>query len=196
MVILAVDDGDADGCFCQSFGGIQPAKAGAHDHNPRWELDSSSCCLRSTSIRFTRWQMVPEVLRLRIPGNTVPWARWFMPSAVRPDLCRASWCVLLFTPLVREATGRCRHWMAYPNRPADSGDSRDPADRSVFVHDGRQAVVRVGVAVRRGRRANWMHVAGLNGVAWLTAVVIAVVFGWMFRLLVAAGDELVYRARF
>src|ERR1700675_4604354 len=33
-------------------------------------------------------------------------------------------------------------------------------------------------------------VLGLNGVVWLTAVVIAAVFGWMFRLLVARGTNL------
>lgn len=32
---------------------------------------------------------------------------------------------------------------------------------------------------------------GLNGVVWLTAVVIAAVFGWMFRLLIARGTNLV-----
>ncbi|HTW56676.1 MAG TPA: hypothetical protein VMD99_00955 [Terriglobales bacterium] len=36
----------------------------------------------------------------------------------------------------------------------------------------------------------WLEsVAGLNGVVWFTAVVIAAVFGWLFRLLVARGTN-------
>ena len=33
-------------------------------------------------------------------------------------------------------------------------------------------------------------VAGLNGVVWLTALVIAIVFGWTFRVLIASGTNL------
>ncbi len=36
------------------------------------------------------------------------------------------------------------------------------------------------------------HVAGLNGVTWLTAVVIAGVFGWMFRLLIRREMNVAY----
>jgi len=38
-----------------------------------------------------------------------------------------------------------------------------------------------------GKLESW---CGLNGVVWLTAVVIATAFGWMFRLLIARGTNL------
>ena len=38
--------------------------------------------------------------------------------------------------------------------------------------------------------ASWNLRCGLNGVVWLTAVVIAAVFAWMFRLLIARGTNL------
>ncbi len=39
--------------------------------------------------------------------------------------------------------------------------------------------------------ANWKPTLGLNGVVWITAVVIAAVFAWMFRLLMARGVNVV-----
>src|SRR5579863_9977823 len=50
-----------------------------------------------------------------------------------------------------EIARRCGHWMAHPNRPTDSRNARNPKNGSIFVDDGRQALVCLGVALRRGR---------------------------------------------
>ena len=82
--------------------------------------------------------------------------------------------------------------MAHPNRPADSRDPLHPENRFILFNDAWAALVRVGVALRRDRRQDWNPLAGLNGLTWFTAVIIAVTFGWMFRLLILRRMNLLF----
>ena len=104
----------------------------------------------------------------------------------RPDFCRPAVRTCIHSA-VGQVVGGCGNRMAYSHGPTDPSDAFDPSCGFVFIHHGRQTVVRLGVAVRLGCGPTAKPSLGLNGVVWFTAVVIAAVFAWMFRLLIVRG---------
>src|SRR5579871_4967345 len=115
--------------------------------------------------------------------NTMPaWARWVMPSA--SDLIFvAILMVLLLTPLAVKLLGDAgigwhirtgQQILATHAIPRTDPFSSTMGGKPWFAWEWLFDLV----------AGELDHVAGLNGVTWMTAVIIAGVFGWMFRLLI------------
>ena len=130
-----------------------------------------------------------------LPGNlqpkpTLPWIRWILPSAA--DLIfLAVLCGLVFTPLATKLLGDAGiGWhirtgeliLSTHSIPRTDPFSSTMAGKPWFAWEWFYDVV-VG---------ELNHVAGLNGVSWFTAAIIALVFGWMFRLLVRREMNFVF----
>jgi len=122
-------------------------------------------------------------LPAHIEQNTSPaWIGWLLPSA--SDLIfLAVLCVLVFTPLATKLLGDAGiGWhiragdqiFATHSIPRTDPFSSTMAGKAWFAWEWIYDIA--ASALNR--------VAGLNGIAWFTAAVIAFVFGWMFRLLV------------
>ncbi|HEV2470905.1 MAG TPA: hypothetical protein VGS78_17060 [Candidatus Sulfotelmatobacter sp.] len=121
-------------------------------------------------------------------GNPAPvWARWILPSAA--DLIFiAVLTVLTFTALSVRLLGDAgigwhirtgQQILAIHAIPRVDPFSASMAGKPWFAWEWLYDVA-----------AGWLdHVAGLNGVVWLTAFVIAATFGWLFRLLVIRGTN-------
>lgn len=120
--------------------------------------------------------------------NSSPaWKYWFLPS-VADLIFVALLAVLLFTPLsVKLLSDAGIGWHirtgqlilaghVVPRIDPFSSQIRQPWFAWEWLYDA---------AV--GKLEAW---CGLNGVVWLTAVVIAAVFGWTFRLLIVRGGNL------
>ena len=118
------------------------------------------------------------------------WARWVMPSA--SDLIFvAILMVLLLTPLAVKLLGDAgigwhirtgQQILATHAIPRTDPFSSTMGGKPWFAWEWLFDLV-VG---------ELDHVAGLNGVTWMTAVIIAGVFGWMFRLLIRREMNVVY----
>src|SRR5882757_5250071 len=116
------------------------------------------------------------------------WLRWIMPS-VADLIFVASLCVLVFTPLSVRLLG-----------DAGIGWHIRTGQQILATH----AVPHVDpfsstMAGKPWFAWEWLYDAvvgeletqlSLNGVVWFTAVVIAAVFAWTFRLLIARGTQI------
>src|SRR6266700_4781427 len=78
----------------------------------------------------------------------------------RHDFCRPVECACVHQSISASARG-CRNRMAHSDGPADSGDACHPTRGFVFFHHGKQAMVRLGVALRLGCGAVGSH-AGIK----------------------------------
>ena len=122
-----------------------------------------------------------------LPGNleqkaAPTWIRWILPSAA--DLIFLGiLCALVFTPLATKLLGDAGiGWHIRTGEQIVSTHSIPRTDPFSSTMTGRPWFAwewLYDVAV-----GELNHLAGLNGIAWFTATVIAAVFGWMFRLLV------------
>jgi hypothetical protein len=115
------------------------------------------------------------------------WVRWFLPS-IGDSFFVAQMCVLVFTSLSVRLLGDAGiGWHirtgqmiltshAIPHVDPFSTQAAQPWFAWEWLYD---------------LLAGWLEsVAGLNGVVWFTAVVIAAVFGWALRLLLRRGVNL------
>jgi hypothetical protein len=116
------------------------------------------------------------------------WVSWLIPS-IADLLFVAILCLLMFTPLAVRLLG-----------DAGIGWHIRTGELITATH----AIPRVDSFSSTTRGKPWFawewsydilvgvlhHAAGLNGVVWLTALVIAAVFAWTFRLLVSRGTNL------
>jgi len=121
-------------------------------------------------------------------GNPAPaWARWILPSAT--DLIFiAVLTVLTFTALSVRLLGDAgigwhirtgQQILSTRAIPRVDPFSASMAGKSWFAWEWLYDVT-----------VGWLdRIAGLNGVVWLTAYVIAAVFAWLFRLLVIRGTN-------
>jgi hypothetical protein len=113
---------------------------------------------------------------------TPSWILWILPSA--SDLIFVGvLCALVFTPLATKLLGDAgigwhirtgQQILATHSIPRTDPFSSTMSGRPWFAWEWLYDIV---VSVLN-------HVAGLNGVVWFTATVIAFLFAWMFRLLV------------
>src|ERR1700692_4229696 len=122
-------------------------------------------------------------------AETGAWVRWVMPSA--GDLIFVLLLVTLaFTPLSMRLLGDAgigwhirtgQQILATHAIPRVDSFSSSMAGKPWFAWEWLYDIA-VGMLEA---------MLGLNGVAWFTSVVIAAVFAWMFRLLIARGTDLV-----
>lgn len=116
------------------------------------------------------------------------WLRWVMPS-VADLIFVALLCALVFTPLSVKLLG-------------DAGIGWHVRTGQQILHTGRIPWVDSFSSVMQGKpwfAWEWLYDVlvgfldsawGLNGLVWFTAIVIAAVFAWMFRLVVSRGANL------
>jgi len=180
MVILAVDDGNLDRRFGQRLRRVQPSKAGAHNHYPRFYL----AVHRPTSIRFGA---MAEVSGSSSKSATPVWASWALPS-VADLIFVALLGVLVFTPLSVRLLGDAgigwhirtgqqilaTHTVPHVD-PFSSSMGAKPWFAWEWLYD---------LAAGELERT-----LGLNGVVWFTSAVIATVFALAFRLLMQRGTN-------
>ena len=186
--ILAVNDRDLDMRSSKCLRGIQPAKAGAHDYHPRRRLVrnlafTGRCC------RVHLYKIQPDGGWFqKFDGETDSgWIRVVMPSGAD----------LMFVALL-ECAGvhvRCRRLLG----DAGIGWHIRTGQQILATH----AIPRVDsfsstMQASRGLPGSGSYdvvvgqleaACGLNGVVWLTAVVIAAVFAWTFRFPMARGTN-------
>jgi hypothetical protein len=156
--------------------GVEAAKAGADDHHPRCRLAVHPL----TSIRFTAMADGS-----RSSALTPAWVRVTLPSAA--DLIFvALLAALVFTPLSVRLLGDAgigwhiragQQILAAHAIPRLDPFSATMGGRPWFAWEWLYDLVVGGLEAT----------LGLNGVVWLTAVVIAAVFAWTFRLMILRG---------
>jgi hypothetical protein len=133
---------------------------------------------------------MPDDSRSSTGAATPGWVRVAMPSAA--DLIFVGLLsVLVFTPLSVRLLGDAGiGWHIRTGQQILATHAIPRVDSFSFAMAGRPMPVKPWFAWE------WLYdlavgqlegTLGLNGVVWLTAVVIAAVFAWMFRLLVARG---------
>lgn len=116
------------------------------------------------------------------------WLRWVLPS-VADLIFVALLCALVFTPLSVKLLG-------------DAGIGWHIRTGQLILHTGRIPHVDSFSSVMQGKpwfAWEWLYdivvglldsAYGLNGPVWFTAIVIAVVFAWMVRLVLSRGADL------
>ena len=92
MEVLAINDRDLHLGPSQSLSGIQTAESCTDNDNPRSAIHLAAPC--PTSIRFTRWPMVPEVLRAQTKQH--PSLHGFAGECLRPLTWSLWHCFVLF----------------------------------------------------------------------------------------------------
>src|SRR5215469_14794703 len=189
MEILAVDHCDLDRRFGQGARGIQPTKSRADDDNSRSIAhDLLSLTLLLGPYLYKIHAMADGSRSSALAGTREnALVRWLMPS-VADLVFVALLASLLFTPLSVKLLGDAGiGWHirtgqlilathAIPHVDPFSSQIQKPWVAWEWLYD---------IAVGRLEAAS-----GLNGVVWFTAVVIAAVFSWTFRLLMVRGANL------
>src|SRR5215831_19601227 len=190
MEILAVDHCDLDRRFGQGARGIQPTKSRADDDNSRSIAHDLLSLTLLLGPYLYKIHAMADGSRSSSPAGTAGNAllRWLLPS-VADLIFVALLASLLFTPLSVKLLGDAGiGWHirtgqliltthAIPRVDPFSAQSHESWIAWEWLYD-----VIVGWLDRH---------AGLNGVVWLTAVVIASVFAGTFRLLLRRGDLLI-----
>src|SRR5215469_4436880 len=189
MEILAVDHCDLDRRFGQGARGIQPTKSRADDDNSRSIAhDLLSLTLLLGPYLYKIHAMADGSRSSSLPGTQEnALVRWLLPS-VADLIFVALLASLLFTPLSVKLLGDAGiGWHirtgqliltthAIPRVDPFSIQANEPWIAWEWLYD-----VIVG----------WLEShSGLNGVVWLTAVVIASTFAVAFRLLLRRGTDL------
>src|SRR6202034_406853 len=119
--------------------------------------------------------------------STRAWVRWFMPS-VSDLIFVCVLCILLFTALSMRLLGDAGiGWHIRTGQQILATHAIPPVDLFSSTMTGKPWFA-----------WEWLYdlvvgqleaTLGLNGVVWLTALVIAAVFAWTFRLLIARGTN-------
>ena len=190
VMILPVDDGDVHGRAGQRLGCVQAAEARSDDHHAMCSLIGHFMCRlavqRSYSIRFSAMAIGSRSSDRRILHPA--WVRWLVPSVGRFDFRGACWACWrsqrLSVRLLGDAgigwhirTGQLI--LATHAIPRVDPFSSTMAGQPWFAWEWLYDVV-----------VGWLDsAAGLNGVVLFTALIIAVMFSWTFRLLLRRGTN-------
>ena len=199
MEVLTVNDGDLHWSVRQRLRGVEAAETGSNDNYTRTDF-TIVAVHELISIRFSAMadgsRSSSEFLRadasalasLRNDDPRPEWARVLLPS-VGGLLFVAVFAVLLFTPLSVRLLGDAGiGWHIRTGQQILDARAVPHVDSFSSIMSGKPWFAWEWLYdVLVGGLERW---AGLNGVVWFNALVIAAVFAWTLRLLVRRGTNL------